>query len=221
MALTRRGARLYDDLMEECWEEEEGEEQRGEKWVGGVRGDPKAGVQREVPGYEGELMRQGLGYWMFSVVDVEIATAMWHDRKGEDACGWLADMVERGALEAEPITYEDFLPASAAGIFQSNLPQAAQSGQTPAHEAQTAIDEAQARKSWRRQWEEDPGLLCAVQRAAEAEPARGGRGASAWTLRMWWTGRTTVFIGCKLIRAREWTFMQIQVSASVMVSDQR
>ncbi|EKG17324.1 hypothetical protein MPH_05390 [Macrophomina phaseolina MS6] len=31
------------------------------------------------------------------------------------------DLLARGVLEAVPITYEDFLPLSAAGIFQSNL----------------------------------------------------------------------------------------------------
>jgi uncharacterized glyoxalase superfamily metalloenzyme YdcJ len=30
-------------------------------------------------------------------------------------------LIERGWLVAQPITYEDFLPVSAAGIFQSNL----------------------------------------------------------------------------------------------------
>jgi len=30
-------------------------------------------------------------------------------------------LIAAGALVAEPITYEDFLPVSAAGIFQSNL----------------------------------------------------------------------------------------------------
>lgn len=33
----------------------------------------------------------------------------------------LEDLVSNGTLDFEPITYEDFLPASAAGIFQSNL----------------------------------------------------------------------------------------------------
>ena len=33
----------------------------------------------------------------------------------------VAEHVERGALRVAPITYEDFLPASAAGIFASNL----------------------------------------------------------------------------------------------------
>lgn len=30
-------------------------------------------------------------------------------------------LIERGWVVAQPITYEDFLPVSAAGIFQSNL----------------------------------------------------------------------------------------------------
>ena len=30
-------------------------------------------------------------------------------------------LIERGWLVAQPVTYEDFLPGSAAGIFQSNL----------------------------------------------------------------------------------------------------
>jgi Uncharacterized protein conserved in bacteria len=30
-------------------------------------------------------------------------------------------MIEAGYAEADPIVYEDFLPVSAAGIFQSNL----------------------------------------------------------------------------------------------------
>lgn len=144
MALTRRGARLYDDLMEEVGRVKKEREQRGER----VGREECVGILERVfserfPDTRGELMRQGLGYWMFSVVDIELARTMWRERRGEDACGWLADMVEKGALEAEPITYEDFLPASAAGIFQSNLPQAAQ--QPPAKEAETAIDEAEAR----------------------------------------------------------------------------
>ncbi|EET46435.1 VOC family protein [Thalassobium sp. R2A62] len=35
--------------------------------------------------------------------------------------GDLADMLDRGTVEISPIIYEDFLPVSAAGIFQSNL----------------------------------------------------------------------------------------------------
>ena len=33
----------------------------------------------------------------------------------------IADLIEQGVIRVEPIVYEDFLPVSAAGIFQSNL----------------------------------------------------------------------------------------------------
>uniref|UniRef100_UPI0030DA44B0 2-oxoadipate dioxygenase/decarboxylase family protein n=1 Tax=Pseudomonas sp. RL_35y_Pfl2_P42 TaxID=3088710 RepID=UPI0030DA44B0 len=38
----------------------------------------------------------------------------------------LEDLLRNGYVKAEPLVYEDFLPVSAAGIFQSNLGDAAQ-----------------------------------------------------------------------------------------------
>lgn len=46
----------------------------------------------------------------------------------EAVMGWAHRLVDDGVLVAEPITYEDFLPFSAAGIFQSNLQKATASG---------------------------------------------------------------------------------------------
>ncbi|KAK8137177.1 hypothetical protein PG984_005117 [Apiospora sp. TS-2023a] len=45
-------------------------------------------------------------------------------RHEEAVMGWVHCLVDDGILVAEPITYEDFLPFSAAGIFQSNLQKA-------------------------------------------------------------------------------------------------
>ncbi|MBC2667644.1 2-oxoadipate dioxygenase/decarboxylase family protein [Novosphingobium piscinae] len=42
----------------------------------------------------------------------------------------LAEALARGLITAEPITYEDFLPVSAAGIFRSNLAEADQANAT-------------------------------------------------------------------------------------------
>src|SRR5690625_1748510 len=53
------------------------------------------GWRRELPTTEAELAARGLGYFTYEVVD--------------------------GTVVREPIVYEDFLPRSAAGIFQSNL----------------------------------------------------------------------------------------------------
>lgn len=47
-------------------------------------------------------------------------------------------LIDRGLVQAEPITYEDFLPVSAAGIFQSNLGGEEQK-QYQAHAAQQGL----------------------------------------------------------------------------------
>jgi uncharacterized glyoxalase superfamily metalloenzyme YdcJ len=65
------------------------------------------------PATEVGLLRDGLAYFEFAgtpagpLADIS-PTA-------------LAELVETGAVQANPIVYEDFLPRSAAGIFQSNL----------------------------------------------------------------------------------------------------
>ena len=62
------------------------------------------------------LRREGLGYFRYRLTDAGAAlpaserTAMTPDA-----------LVEAGHAVVDPIVYEDFLPVSAAGIFQSNL----------------------------------------------------------------------------------------------------
>ncbi|MCY1381681.1 hypothetical protein D9M69_696160 [compost metagenome] len=42
--------------------------------------------------------------------------------QGSDLKGWsLQDLIAEGLIKYSPVVYEDFLPVSAAGIFQSNL----------------------------------------------------------------------------------------------------
>lgn len=60
-----------------------------------------------------EIRRQGLGYFRYSVVGKPASLG--------DLSGGADDLVAAGVLQADPIVYEDFLPVSAAGIFQSNL----------------------------------------------------------------------------------------------------
>ena len=64
-----------------------------------------------LPRTERELALQGLAFFTYQVTGVAAGT--------ETAT--LRELVEAGVLEPEPIVYEDFLPRSAAGIFQSNL----------------------------------------------------------------------------------------------------
>lgn len=61
-----------------------------------------------------EIHRQGLAYFKY---DVGSAAA-----QGDD----VETLLDAGALTLSPIIYEDFLPVSAAGIFQSNLGDEAQ-----------------------------------------------------------------------------------------------
>ncbi|KQM22351.1 2-oxoadipate dioxygenase/decarboxylase HglS [Novosphingobium sp. Leaf2] len=49
------------------------------------------------------------------------ARYVWTGVSSSDAPVSADDAVKRGLLQASPITYEDFLPVSAAGIFRSNL----------------------------------------------------------------------------------------------------
>jgi uncharacterized glyoxalase superfamily metalloenzyme YdcJ len=61
-----------------------------------------------------KLRRQGLAWFRYAPSDQGLA------RAGR-LSGDLDSLVGSGDVVAQPITYEDFLPVSAAGIFQSNL----------------------------------------------------------------------------------------------------
>lgn len=61
-----------------------------------------------------DLRAQGLGYFAYSVKNAAMLAAFKPDTDIET-------LVEAGAIQFDPVTYEDFLPVSAAGIFQSNL----------------------------------------------------------------------------------------------------
>jgi uncharacterized glyoxalase superfamily metalloenzyme YdcJ len=61
-----------------------------------------------LPAGELGFLRAGLAYFTFRAT-------------GRVGTGTLADLVADRVLTATPIVYEDFLPRSAAGIFQSNL----------------------------------------------------------------------------------------------------
>ena len=78
------------------------------------------------------LRRQGLAWFRFSTAD-DAAHA-----DGED----LEALIAAGAVTVEPITYEDFLPVSAAGIFQSNLGSEAKSSGYAADPARADFERA-------------------------------------------------------------------------------
>lgn len=104
VALTRKGRELYDRLLNQA------REQAAATVPGDSRhyADILASIFEAFPDDATELRVQGLAYFRYTATG----------RAGAPIGG---DLVAQGFLAAEPITYEDFLPVSAAGIFQSNL----------------------------------------------------------------------------------------------------
>lgn len=91
IALTPAGRALYDELI----------------------GQPAAVWNARLPRTEHGLAVADLAYFRFAPAD--------RPRDGETPPDDLAGLLAGGWVTAEPIVYEDFLPRSAAGIFQSNL----------------------------------------------------------------------------------------------------
>ncbi|MCK1066299.1 2-oxoadipate dioxygenase/decarboxylase HglS [Pluralibacter gergoviae] len=106
VALTPKGRELYDALLAEA-------------------GTGKSNLQHQqqladalkaFPDSELFLRRRELAYFRYRLTPAGEAHRHAFGR-GDDP----QPLIERGWLVAQPITYEDFLPVSAAGIFQSNL----------------------------------------------------------------------------------------------------
>ena len=94
VALTAAGRALYDELRAEG--------AGAERW------------NERVPATERGLLDAGLAFFTYELVE----------RRRPDGTAPPADvagLVDGGWVTIRPIVYEDFLPASAAGIFQSNL----------------------------------------------------------------------------------------------------
>lgn len=110
MALTLRGRALYDQLLNNALTQTAGMDQ------------DNASYQQQLeqafepfPDQEDSLRTQKLAYFRYRLSD-----------KGREAAPLsslpiLEQLIDDGLVLAEPIIYEDFLPVSAAGIFQSNL----------------------------------------------------------------------------------------------------
>ncbi|SDL99641.1 Uncharacterized metalloenzyme YdcJ, glyoxalase superfamily [Modicisalibacter muralis] len=107
VALTAEGRALYDRLLNESRRRTADLDNAGHQRV-------LAEVFTNFPDTEAELRRQGLAFFEYQVTDAGRAAG----KVDEDD---IETLIERGLIEARPITYEDFLPVSAAGIFQSNL----------------------------------------------------------------------------------------------------
>ncbi|MBZ5487661.1 VOC family protein [Halomonas aquamarina] len=107
MALTPKGRALYDQLLGE-----------GRKQAAGLDNEAHQAVMSKVfaalPDDDAAMRREGLAYFHYHLTEAGKAA-------GAQADTDIEELLEKGLVEAQPITYEDFLPVSAAGIFQSNL----------------------------------------------------------------------------------------------------
>ncbi|ATD66816.1 DUF1338 domain-containing protein [Luteimonas chenhongjianii] len=108
LALTPKGRALYDRLLG----------QAREAGGAGSTGDYPARLAAAFAGFPDDddtLRREGLGYYRYALTEA--------GRADPDAVarGSLDDAIDAGLVTADPVIYEDFLPVSAAGIFQSNL----------------------------------------------------------------------------------------------------
>ncbi|KAH7123454.1 hypothetical protein B0J13DRAFT_455652 [Dactylonectria estremocensis] len=109
-AVTAKGRQLYDNLL-------------GESMKKAENASPKefdtilAETFKQYPDDWTQLRKQGLIFCEFRCVNKPASKPI--KQRGEESL--LDELVSKGVIEASPITYEDFLPFSAAGIFQSNL----------------------------------------------------------------------------------------------------
>ncbi|MFC6340021.1 DUF1338 family protein [Pseudomonas sp. CCM 7891] len=119
VALTPKGRALYDELLNAARDE-----------LGTLPTQANAGRYTELmalhfqafPDDHQQMRQQALAYFRYFVTDKGLAA-----RGQANQPSTLDALIEAGHVDVEPLVYEDFLPVSAAGIFQSNLGDAAQS----------------------------------------------------------------------------------------------
>jgi len=108
LALTRKGRALYDRLLGEA---------RAMDVADSTASEYAARLVKAFTAFPDDLVtlrREGLGFFRYVLRAGALAD-------GRFDVGDLEALIVEGVVEAQPITYEDFLPVSAAGIFQSNL----------------------------------------------------------------------------------------------------
>ncbi len=113
IALTPKGRALYDQLLTESRKtvRPAADGSNADAYIAALTDAFKA-----FPDDWDSIRRQALGYFRYSVVDCFPQNTL----SAREASN-IETLVTMGAVQFDPIVYEDFLPVSAAGIFQSNL----------------------------------------------------------------------------------------------------
>jgi uncharacterized glyoxalase superfamily metalloenzyme YdcJ len=129
IALTRKGRSLYDELLAEA-----------SRRSHGLTTDQACEVAREIftafPDDYETLRVEKLAYFEYALTE-----AARQNLDGLPCDEGLETLIDQGMVRCHPIVYEDFLPVSAAGIFQSNLGEGAAS-EFAANPSQTAFEKA-------------------------------------------------------------------------------
>ncbi|RUP90832.1 VOC family protein, partial [Corynebacterium propinquum] len=119
VALTPKGRALYDQLLNAARDALGAFPNEGNaaRYVALMEQHFQA-----FPDDHAQMREQGLAYFRYFATEQGLAA-----RGHADQPQTLAALIAAGHVAVEPLVYEDFLPVSAAGIFQSNLGDAAQS----------------------------------------------------------------------------------------------
>ncbi|WP_241127893.1 2-oxoadipate dioxygenase/decarboxylase HglS [Novosphingobium terrae] len=127
-ALTPKGRALYDACLDEARADSGSQ---GADYVARL-----TSAFSRFPDDLDSLRQQGLAFFRYRVADSSTPI---------DPATSLERCIEEGRVLAEPVLYEDFLPVSAAGIFQSNLGGAEQAS-FAAHSSRQAFEAALGQK---------------------------------------------------------------------------
>lgn len=155
-ALTPKGRALYDRLLNAAREE-----------LGDFPNEANAARYNalmtqhfgEFPDSVEGMREQGLAYFRYFATAKGLAAGSLGEAP-------LEDLLRDGHVKAEPLVYEDFLPVSAAGIFQSNLGDAAQTHYGE-HSNRQAFEQALGRPTI-----DELGLYAQTQRRSIEECAQ-------------------------------------------------
>lgn len=124
IALTPRGRERYDAILAQV--------PAGPDYAARL-----ASAFADLPDDLDELRREGLAYVSYQPTTQGAQRLV----TGRLPAGSPEELIAAGLLSANPITYEDFLPVSAAGIFRSNLREEAE-GPLAAHSSQSDLEAA-------------------------------------------------------------------------------
>ena len=109
VALTQKGRALYDRLLAKSQQLPPAKDNSAHQ-------AQLAEVFQAFPDDHATLRREGLAFFHYHAVPGTTASL-----PAQINADTLDALIEQGALTCQPMIYEDFLPVSAAGIFQSNL----------------------------------------------------------------------------------------------------